>query len=306
MATDRRQRNAIRPGRRRGRIELHNVSKSYGAGYFIKRVVEDCSLVVEDGQFTVMIGPSGVGKSTIIRLIAGFEKPASGEILINGAPVRGPGPDRLVVFQETALFPWMTTKANILYGPKARSEDEDDALRRAGDLLERTGLQAFRNKYPAQLSGGMQRRAELARAMINDPAIIILDEPFRGLDAMTKALMLEYYAKLYEDTGRTNLFITTDIGEAIFLADRLLIMGNIPTRVREVIEVDLPRPRSLAQIVDDNRANDIKTRALAVLYEEAMKSFASGSQAAADFFDAYVRRMLVEDRKDGEAGFSAG
>jgi NitT/TauT family transport system ATP-binding protein len=199
--------------------------------------------------------------------------------------------DGLVVFQETALFPWMTAGKNILYGLKPRGEEQDQTLRRADGLLERTGLLAFRSKYPARLSGGMQRRTELARAMINDPTIIILDEPFRGLDAMTKKLMLEYYATLFEDTGRTNLFITTDIGEAIFLADRLLIMSHIPTRVSEVIDVDLPRPRALANIVNNDRANDIKVRALSLLYEEAMKSFASGSQATADFVDAYIRRM---------------
>jgi NitT/TauT family transport system ATP-binding protein len=293
MQSDLIARKVTQPALREGRIELRGVTKSYGAGRFVKRVVENCSFSVEGGKFTVMIGPSGVGKSTIIRLLAGFEKATSGEILINGKPVRGPGRDRLVVFQETALFPWMTTRENILYGPKARGEEQSQARRRADGLLERTGLQAFRNKYPAQLSGGMQRRAELARAMINDPTIIILDEPFRGLDAMTKNLMLEYYATLFEDTGRTNLFITTDIGEAIFLADRLLIMSHIPTCVREVIDVDLPRPRALADIVDSDQANDIKARALSVLYDEAMKSFASGSRATSDFVDAYIRRMTA-------------
>jgi NitT/TauT family transport system ATP-binding protein len=137
----------------------------------------------------------------------------------------------------------------------------------------------------------MQRRAELARAMINNPAVMILDEPFRGLDAMTKVLMWEYYAALFEETRRTNFFVTTDIDEAIFLADRLLIMSNMPTRVRAVLEIDLPRPRTQLDLVENDRANEIKMQALSILHEEAMKSFSRGSKAAADFVDAYSKRV---------------
>jgi len=195
-----------------------------------------------------------------------------------------------VVFQETALFPWMSTFDNILYGPRARGELTQQTLDFAEFLLNKVGLQEFRRKYPTQLSGGMQRRAELARAMINNPTVMILDEPFRGLDAMTKELMWEYYAGLVEESGRTNFFVTTDIDEAVFLADRLLIMSNIPTQVRAVLEVDLPRPRRLADMVISDRANAIKTEALSILHEEAMKSFSRGSKAAADFVEAYTRR----------------
>jgi NitT/TauT family transport system ATP-binding protein len=158
-------------------------------------------------------------------------------------------------------------------------------------LLNKVGLQDFRHKYPTQLSGGMQRRAELARAMINNPRVMILDEPFRGLDAMTKELMWEYYSALYEENRRTNFFVTTDIDEAIFLADRLLVMSNIPTQVRAVIEVDMPRPRKLLEIVENDRANEIKIQALSILHEEAMRSFSRGSKAAADFVDAYSKRI---------------
>ena len=168
-----------------------------------------------------MIGPSGCGKSTLIRLLAGFERPTSGTITIDGKPVTGPGVDRLVCSRRPALFPWMTTYDNIMYGPRARGEDTArDARHARRSCCKKVGLAAFRKKYPSQLSGGMQRRAELARAMINKPNVMILDEPFRGLDAMTKRLMQEYYAKLYEEIRRTNFFVTTDIDEAIFLADR--------------------------------------------------------------------------------------
>ncbi|GIX28931.1 MAG: nitrate ABC transporter ATP-binding protein [Burkholderiales bacterium] len=274
-----------------GEIEVNQVSKSYGVERFAKEVVKDCSFTVQRHKLTVMIGPSGCGKSTLIRLMAGFEQPSSGTITLDEKPVSGPSHDRLVVFQETALFPWMTTYENIMYGPKARGEDTQKNREFAEFLLDKVGLTQFRDKYPNQLSGGMQRRAELARAMINNPSVMLLDEPFRGLDAMTKELMWEYYAALFEETRRTNFFVTTDIDEAIFLADRLLIMTNIPTRVRAVLEVDVPRPRKLKDIVENDRANDIKMQALSLLHEEAMKSFAGGSKAAADFVEAYSRRI---------------
>lgn len=285
----------IRPQLNAGEITVSNVCKSYGAGVFTKEVVKDCSFTIERGKLTVMIGPSGCGKSTLIRLLAGFEKPTSGSIKLNGKQVTGPGRDRLVVFQESALFPWMTTYDNIMYGPRARGEDTPQTRELAEFLLEKVGLIAFRNKYPPQLSGGMQRRAELARAMINNPEVMILDEPFRGLDAMSKELMWEYYAGLYEESRRTNFFVTTDIDEAIFLADRLLIMTNIPTQVRAVIEVDIPRPRKLVDMIENDRANDVKMQALSLLHEEAMKSFAGGSKAAADFVDAYSKRIRNTD-----------
>jgi NitT/TauT family transport system ATP-binding protein len=272
-------------------IVVDNISKSYGDAKFAKAVVRDCSFALERGKLTVMIGPSGCGKSTIIRLLAGFERPTAGTIRMDGKPVVAPGLDRLVVFQETALFPWMTTFGNIMFGPRACSAARDESRSRAEFLLDKVGLAAFRRKYPTQLSGGMQRRAELARAMINEPKVMILDEPFRGLDAMTKTLMQEYYARLYEEGQRTTFFVTTDIDEAIFLADRILVMTNAPAQVRAVLEVDLPRPRRLEDLIENDNANLIKMKALSLLHEEAMKSFVRGSKAAADFIEAYSRRI---------------
>ncbi|MET0412793.1 MAG: ABC transporter ATP-binding protein, partial [Polyangiaceae bacterium] len=274
-----------------GRIEVSAVSKSYGHGRLAREVVSDCSFVVEPGLTTVMIGPSGVGKSTLVRLIAGFERPTRGKLTIDGRPITKPGRNRQVVFQETALFPWMTTRENVLYGPKARSEYDAEVQAQSERLLAKVGLTDFQAKYPVQLSGGMQRRAELARALINRPALMILDEPFRGLDAMTKKLMLEYYAQLAAQEQRTTLFVTTDVDEAIFLADRLLVMSHIPTRVRAEIEVTLPRPRHLGELIADDRANELKLEVLSLLHEEAMKAFSSGSKAAADFIAAYRQRI---------------
>ena len=286
------QANTLRTAIKAGELKAVDVSKGYGASHFRKEVVSACSFTIERGKLTVMIGPSGCGKSTLIRLLAGFEKPTTGTITLDGEPVTGPARDRLVLFQESALFPWMTTWDNILYGPRARGELTPETRDLAEFLLGKVGLQDFRHKYPTQLSGGMQRRAELARAMINNPRIMILDEPFRGLDAMTKELMWEYYSALYEENRRTNFFVTTDIDEALFLADRLLIMSNIPTRVRAVFEVDVPRPRTLGSMIENDRANEIKMQALSLLHEEAMKSFSRGSKAAADFVDAYSKRMV--------------
>ena len=283
--------NSSRPAIEAGEIVVSHVSKDYGAAHLRKEVVRDCSFTIERGKLTVMIGPSGCGKSTLIRLLAGFEMPTSGSLTLNAEPITAPARDRLVLFQETALFPWMTTYDNILYGPRARGDVTPATLEFAEFLLNKVGLQDFRGKYPTQLSGGMQRRAELARAMINNPAVMILDEPFRGLDAMTKELMWEYYSALYEESRRTNFFVTTDIDEAIFLADRLLIMSNIPTQVRAVLDVNVPRPRKLADLIENDRSNEIKMEALSILHEEAMKSFSRGSKAAADFVEAYSKRV---------------
>jgi len=279
------------PAASAGVIEARDVSKSYGSARFAKTVIRDCSFTIASGKLTVMIGPSGCGKSTLIRLLAGFERPNSGTISIGGKSVTEPGRDSLVLFQESALFPRMTTYDNIMFGPRARAERGVEPRRRAESLLDKVGPGACRRRYPTQLSGGMQRRAELARAMINEPRVMILDEPFRGLDAMTKKLMQEYYANLYEETRRTTFFVTTDIDEAIFLADQILVMTNVPTKVRAVIDVNLPRPRRLEDVIENDDANQIKMQVLSLLHEEAMKSFARGSKAAADFIDAYSKRV---------------
>lgn len=273
-----------------GELEVRDVSKSYGTDRFPKTVVDGCSFTVERGKLTVMIGPSGSGKSTMVRLLASFEPPSTGAVFLDGKKVTRPDRDRLVVFQETALYPWMTTYENVVYGPKAQGRHGESLAKAADAIIDRVGLRQFQKSYPNQLSGGMQRRAELARALINNPAIMILDEPFRGLDAMTKGLMQEYYAQLFENSENTHLFITTDIDEAIFLADRLLIMSNYPLRLRQVIDVNLPRPRRLVDIVESDAANQLKITALSILHEEAMKSFAIGPRTGGHLIDSYKQR----------------
>ena len=278
---------AMTPGTGVGEMKVEAVSKSYGADVMRKTVVEDCSFVLEKNKLTVLVGPSGCGKSTLINLLAGYEKPTSGTITIDGQPVNRPGPDRLVVFQETALFPWMTTYENVSYGPRVRKEmSAADLKAKTMQLLEMVGLEDFRDKYPTQLSGGMQRRAELVRAMINQPKVMFMDEPFRGLDAMTRALMQEYYVRLFEEHRGTNLFVTSELEEGIFLADRLVILTNQPCKVKKIMDVTLPRPRNFS-IMGSPEYLEIKREALELLHEEAMKSFATGAVNAADFLEAY-------------------
>jgi NitT/TauT family transport system ATP-binding protein len=282
-----------------GRIEVDFITKSYGVGPLRQVVIEDCSFTLEPGKLTVIVGPSGCGKTTLINILAGYESVDSGRITIDGEPIKGPGWDRLVVFQETALFPWMTTFDNVTYGPLVRGEKgRKELAEEALNLLRKVGLADFKDKYPMQLSGGMQRRAELVRALINTPKVMIMDEPFRGLDAMTRELMQEYYVRLFEEHRLTNLFVTSELEEAIFLADRLIVLSNRPAKVRKVIEIDLPRPREFHMLTSKEFLN-YKRESLEILYEEAMKAFVSGGKAAvADFIEAYSEVEGKSDRKD--------
>ena len=277
------------PGQGRGRVELRNVSIAFGDEWERQTVVRDCSFVLEQEKLNVLVGPSGCGKSTILNLIAGYERPTAGEILIDGEPVTGPGSDRLVVFQESALFPWMTTLENVMFGPLVRGVDAKEAKRRARRLIERVGLKGFALKYPLQLSGGMQRRAELARALINEPKVMLMDEPFRGLDAMTRELMQEYFLQLFEEERVTTVFVTSELEEAIFLADRLFILTFRPATIKKVLEVDLPRPREF-HMLTSHHYGELKAEALEALYEEGVKAFAKGSKAAYDLVEAFSRR----------------
>ena len=269
-------------------LEVKDISKSFNIGPLRQLVIDQCSFAIEPRLLTVLIGPSGSGKSTLVNVLAGYEWVDAGEVSFLGKPVRGPASDRLVVFQESALFPWMTTYQNVIYGPVVtRNRSSVDIEADAIQLLEQVGLREFKDKYPSQLSGGMQRRAELARAMINNPKIMMLDEPFRGLDAMTRDLMQEYFLRLYEDRKQSVLFVTSEIDEAILLADRLLIMTNRPGRIKHTMSIDLPRPRTSA-VLTSVQYLQYKQEALEVLHSEAVKAFASGSKAAADFLEAYA------------------
>ena len=270
-------------------VHINRVSKAYGEEWERQQVLEDLNLKILPGQLTAIVGPSGCGKSTIVNLVAGFEEPDEGKITINDKEITGPGNDRMVVFQETALLPWLTTYQNVVFGPKLRGDmDPRELEAEANRILDTVGLSEFKDKYPLQLSGGMQRRAELARAMINHPSLMIMDEPFRGLDAMTRELMQEFYLRLFEEGRRTSMFVTSEIEEAIFLADQVVVLSNRPATVREIIEIKLERPRNF-EMLSTSEAYDYKRQAMEILHEEALKSFKrTGGQD--DFLDAYAKR----------------
>ncbi len=276
---------------KKGCIEAVNLCKLFPqAGRKPLEVLKDCSLTVEPGKLNVLIGTSGSGKSTLANILAGYDCPSSGEIMMDGKPLNGPGSDRLMVFQETALWPWMTVMENVIFGPTVRGEmSKKEAREEASRILELVGLQDFRDKYPAQLSGGMQRRAELARALINNPKVMIMDEPFRGLDDLTRELMQEYYLKIFEESHCTSLFITTELEEAIFLADRILIMTFLPGQIKTVIDVDLPRPRDY-RVLTSKRYLEIKGETLECLLEEGRKCFGDECNIANSMINEFKRQ----------------
>lgn len=254
-------------------LELKEISRSYGLPWAKEMVLEQLSMVIPRQQMIVVIGPSGCGKTTLINLIAGFEKPDRGEILLEQQPIKGANHDRMVVFQESALMPWLTVYENVIFGPQLRKEKAAKEIEQeANHLIEKVGLTAFTHKYPRQLSGGMQRRAELARALINRPQLMLMDEPFRGLDAMSRELMQDFFLKLFEETQNTCLFVTSEIEEAILLADQLVILSNRPAKVRETLSIDLPRPRTI-EMLESPEVYAYKKHALEILYEEALKNF---------------------------------
>jgi NitT/TauT family transport system ATP-binding protein len=206
--------------------------------------LQPVTLGVADNDFITVLGPSGCGKSTLLRIVAGLDFPTSGRVVLDGTPVTGPGPDRGMVFQSYTLFPWLTVRQNICFGlrEKAMPQREQDAI--AAHYIERMGLAGFEHHYPKMLSGGMQQRTAIARALANDPKILLLDEPFGALDNQTRTLMQELLLGIWERDQKTVLFVTHDIEEAIFLGSRVIVMSARPGRIKAEITIDLPHPRS--------------------------------------------------------------
>lgn len=214
------------------------------------QALTDVSFQVHRREFLSVIGPSGCGKSTLIRMVAGLESPTAGEIRLDGKVIRGPGPDRGMVFQGYTLFPWLTVKKNVMFGLKMAGHGGVEAEQDAMQWIQLVGLGKFADAYPHQLSGGMKQRVAIARALANRPRILLMDEPFGALDAQTRARMQAYLLQIWENVDVTILFITHDLEEAVYLSDRILVLKANPGRVNELVEVPVPHPRSPEQFQD--------------------------------------------------------
>jgi NitT/TauT family transport system ATP-binding protein len=227
-------------------ISLENVTKTFSTPSGPITVLSNVSLEVKKGRTLCIVGPSGCGKTTILNLISGFLAPSSGTVKVNGIPVKGPGPDRAVVFQRDSVFPWLTVRQNLEYGPKVRGVPRRRWAQRIDEYLQKVGLQEVADHYPKQLSGGMRKRVDIARAYTNNPDILLMDEPFGSLDVMTKESMQKDLLELSYKERKSLIFITHDIEEAVFLGDEVLVMTKRPPNVRKRIEVPFPKPRDIS------------------------------------------------------------
>jgi NitT/TauT family transport system ATP-binding protein len=258
-----------------GRIEVHDLTVVFSRAGRPLTAVEDFALVTAPGEFVALVGPSGCGKSTVLHTVAGFVRPASGSITLDGEPVTGPGADRGIVFQHHSLFPWKTVIDNVAFGLKMRGIGRAERQATAREFLRLVGLAGFESAYPAQLSGGMQQRVGIARVLVNRPRVMLMDEPFAALDSLTRMTMQEVLLGVWREVRTTVLFVTHDIDEALVLADRVAIMTARPGRLRATLEVTLPRPRS-SEITTTPEFARLKGPALAQVREESRRALAAG------------------------------
>jgi NitT/TauT family transport system ATP-binding protein len=231
-------------------LRVENLSKTFVSAKRATLALDNINLVTHRREFLCVVGPSGCGKSTLARIIAGLEEHTSGTILLDGKPVHGPGRDRGMVFQGYTLFPWLTVKKNVMFGLEINGEGRVPAERQALQWLDLIGLEKFADAYPHQLSGGMKQRVAIVRALANQPRVLLMDEPFGALDAQTRCRMQAHLLEIWKKIDITIIFITHDLEEAIFLADRILVLSPHPGRVQELIEVPVARPRSAAQFLN--------------------------------------------------------
>jgi NitT/TauT family transport system ATP-binding protein len=230
-------------------LSTNNLQKAFGPPESQHVVFDHVSIDIHRREFVTIIGPSGCGKSTFIRIAAGLDGSTAGEMRVDGQPVGGPGPDRGMVFQGYTLFPWRTVKENVMFGLEMQDKGKTDAEGAAREWLEMVGLSRFEDSYPHELSGGMKQRVAIARALAANPKVLIMDEPFGALDAITRCKMQSYLMQIWKRVDITILFITHDLDEAIYLSDRILVLGVNPGGVREFIENPVPRPRSIEQFL---------------------------------------------------------
>ena len=272
----------------KGAISIRNVTKIYDPEGVNVMAVDDCSLEIKSGEVCMIVGPSGCGKTTLLNAIAGFHSITEGEIYLANEILCGPnkpladqGSDRIVVFQHGALFPWKTLQENVAYGPIVQKVlPKNEALEKAGGLLEEAGIGDMMKKYPGEVSSGMARRAEIVRALINNPKVLLLDEPYRAMDALTKSIMHESLLEVYDKTNVTIFFITHDLEEAIFLGDKVVVMTTRPAKTKLILDVDIPRPRNY-QVLSSEKFRMLVNEAKDAVHEEAIKAFEAGERELA-------------------------
>jgi NitT/TauT family transport system ATP-binding protein len=235
-------------------IEIDHVSQTFQtSGRQSHLAISDISLRIEDGAFVSILGPSGCGKSTLLYIVGGFVNPTEGVAMVKGNAITGPGPDRGPVFQEFALFPWKNVLGNVMYGLRQQGVPRAEAEAQSHRLIEMVGLKGFENFYPKELSGGMKQRVAIARTLAYKPAVLLMDEPFGALDAHTRTRLQNDLLNIWERDRKTVLFVTHSVDEAVFLSDKVVVMTRAPGRIKEIVEIDLPRPRRRAELLLDPR-----------------------------------------------------
>ncbi len=227
-------------------IQIQAVSKVFDAGGKSMQALQEISCEIPAGQFVCLLGPSGCGKSTLLNAVAGFALPSQGAVFAGGQQVLAPGPERGMVFQEYALFPWMTVAQNVAFGLEIKGNSKEQIAQTVDDLLHKLGLSEFRQRFPKDLSGGMRQRVAIARVLALDPPILLMDEPFGALDALTRRNLQDELLRIWGETGKTILFVTHSIEESIYLADRILVMTYRPGTIKRDVILNLPRPRDTA------------------------------------------------------------
>jgi NitT/TauT family transport system ATP-binding protein len=272
----------------KGAISIRNVTKIYDPEGVNVMAVDDCSLEIAAGEVCMIVGPSGCGKTTLLNTIAGFHSITHGSIHLDGEalcteekPLAHMGADRMVVFQHGALFPWKSLLNNVAYGPIVQGVmHKAEAQDKAGHMLAEAGLGDVAQKFPGEVSSGMARRAEIVRALINDPKVLLLDEPYRAMDALTKSIMHESLLEMYDRTKVTIFFITHDLEEAIFLGDRVVVMTTRPARTKQIVDVKIPRPRDY-KVLSSEEFRVLAQEAKDAVHEEAIKAFEAGERELA-------------------------
>ncbi|GLK77860.1 ABC transporter ATP-binding protein [Methylopila jiangsuensis] len=262
---------ASAPKPKGGLVEVTDFRLRYDSAEGAVDAVTDVSLTIRPGEFVSIIGPSGCGKSTLLNALAGFLKPTSGTVTVDGEPVKGPGADRGVIFQQYSLFPWKTVRENVEFGLKMRGVGRAERARAARTLLGLAGLSAFENHYPDRLSGGMKQRVGIVRALATGPRILLLDEPFGALDAQTRLIMQQILTNMWQRLKISVLFITHDLDEAIFLSDRIYVMTSRPGTVKAEIAVPLPRPREPAMTMSSEFLA-LRRGLMSLIREESLKA----------------------------------